>query len=686
MQVFLTTTGTQTNTTINDLGKAVFVHPKTNIPLIEPLGEFTEKDISTSSGLIAAVASGFITLTNIDGSNITTLTDITNKTNDHGNQTGLLDDDHTQYLNNTRGDARYLTKTLANGNIFVGSGSTAASVTMSGDATIDNTGVLTLNNLATPGTYRSVTVNAKGRVTSGTNPSTLAGYQISDAQPINGNLTELSNLSTTGLLSRNNGELETVSLTGGFNRISITNPTGFGNPLIDISSVYAGQNTITTVGTISSGVWNGTTIAIANGGTGSQTRSDAWNSLIPPVVGNFDKVLVATGTSATWQTYDLQKAYNASTSTEIVTNATLGALTVRRGSAADTDKVLDVFDGAGTSTFDVLGNGRVNIKKPVGGLNLSIAPVINDPNMGTKDTTVYIETTQSTTTDALRVYHTAGVAGTSGYTSLGFNGSAPELTLLDMDDDPSYITFSIARLGLATTPGTFAAPSIISKFGARGAVNNGLTGFSWLTNDGTSGSAPVEIMSCDKNFLAIPATTTALRAAPAANGMIAYNSSLNKVDAYENGAWTQFVDTTTNQTIAGNKTFTGKITANTDIQQYFNSTSVTTTINTFALIPGMTLTTTNLVTATYEVHAILNFRNTTTNSTVVEIQIFVNGVADADTLLTFTMASIVPMIIPIRKIYTNTAPSTVYTVRWRRVSGTATPTITNKKFIIQELL
>jgi hypothetical protein len=36
-------------------------------------------------------------------------------TTDHGSLTGLADDDHTQYHNNTRGDARYYTKTLLDG-------------------------------------------------------------------------------------------------------------------------------------------------------------------------------------------------------------------------------------------------------------------------------------------------------------------------------------------------------------------------------------------------------------------------------------------------------------------------------------------------------------------------------------------------------------------------------------------
>jgi hypothetical protein len=48
---------------------------------------------------------------------------------------------------------------------------------------------------------------------------------------------------------------------------------------IDIASTYAGQNTITTVGTITTGVWNGTAIALANGGTGATTAAGARTNL-----------------------------------------------------------------------------------------------------------------------------------------------------------------------------------------------------------------------------------------------------------------------------------------------------------------------------------------------------------------------------------------------------------------------
>ena len=50
---------------------------------------------------------------------------------------------------------------------------------------------------------------------------------------------------------------------------------------LDISASYVGQSSITTLGTITTGVWTGTTIAIANGGTGQVTAVLGFNALSP---------------------------------------------------------------------------------------------------------------------------------------------------------------------------------------------------------------------------------------------------------------------------------------------------------------------------------------------------------------------------------------------------------------------
>lgn len=71
------------------------------------------------------------------------------------------------------------------------------SITLSGDASgAGSTAIaVTLANSGVgAGTYRSVTVDVKGRVTAGTNPTTLAGYGISDAQPLDADLTAIAAL------------------------------------------------------------------------------------------------------------------------------------------------------------------------------------------------------------------------------------------------------------------------------------------------------------------------------------------------------------------------------------------------------------------------------------------------------------------------------------------------------------
>jgi hypothetical protein len=67
----------------------------------------------------------------------------------------------------------------------------------------------------------------------------------------------------------------------------------------------------------------------------------------------------AGGAAAGVSVSTLQNVYENSTSPEITTNSTLGAVTVKRGSAADTDTVMEVQNAAGTVTQSVTGNGVI---------------------------------------------------------------------------------------------------------------------------------------------------------------------------------------------------------------------------------------------------------------------------------------------------------------------------------------
>jgi hypothetical protein len=65
----------------------------------------------------------------------------------------------------------------------------------------------------------------------------------------------------------------TINAVGTDNRISVSANA------IDIASTYVGQNTITTVGTITTGTWNGVDVAVTDGGTGASTAADARTNL-----------------------------------------------------------------------------------------------------------------------------------------------------------------------------------------------------------------------------------------------------------------------------------------------------------------------------------------------------------------------------------------------------------------------
>jgi hypothetical protein len=65
----------------------------------------------------------------------------------------------------------------------------------------------------------------------------------------------------------------TLNVIGTTDRISVSADA------VDIASTYVGQASITTLGTITTGVWNGTDVAVTDGGTGSSTESGARTNL-----------------------------------------------------------------------------------------------------------------------------------------------------------------------------------------------------------------------------------------------------------------------------------------------------------------------------------------------------------------------------------------------------------------------
>ena len=88
---------------------------------------------------------------------------------------------------------------------------------------------------------------------------------LTDSTLSNNTQLPVSQFSGAGQITAGDGltkDSNTINAVGTSNRISVSANA------IDISTNYVGQNTITTLGTITTGTWNGTTIGTSKGGTG----------------------------------------------------------------------------------------------------------------------------------------------------------------------------------------------------------------------------------------------------------------------------------------------------------------------------------------------------------------------------------------------------------------------------------
>lgn len=136
-----------------------------------------------------------------------------------------------------------------------------------------------------------------------------AGISVSNGDGVAGNptlalandLAAVEGLAGTGLAIRTGASTWTNrSITGTANRVTVTDGDGVaGNPTLDIHASYVGQASITTLGTIATGVWNGTVINEAYGGTGESTYTNGQLLIGNTVTGGLDKATLTAGTNIT---------------------------------------------------------------------------------------------------------------------------------------------------------------------------------------------------------------------------------------------------------------------------------------------------------------------------------------------------------------------------------------------------
>ena len=105
----------------------------------------------------------------------------------------------------------------------------------------------------TAGTYQSITTDAYGRVTAGTNPTTLAGYAITDAQALDATLTALAGITVAA---------DKLIYATGADAFSTTDLPSYGRSLIAAISAGAAR-TVLALGTMAT--QDAGTVAITGG-------------------------------------------------------------------------------------------------------------------------------------------------------------------------------------------------------------------------------------------------------------------------------------------------------------------------------------------------------------------------------------------------------------------------------------
>ena len=353
-----------------------------------------------------------------------------------------------------------------------------------------NIGVASGTSLTTSGALRTATSLIIEDPGVGTNTITLQAPTLASSYvltfPIDDGLSgQILSTDGSGVLTWIDPNIGAVtSVSGTTNRITSTGGT---TPVIDISASYVGQTSITTLGTVATGTWNGNVITGQYGGTGVANTGRTIT-----VGGNFvtnDSVTI--GSTATInQLFYISSANNlsglASANSAVLVTSSTGAPTF---SSSMTNGQLIIGSSGATPVTATLTQGTgISITNGAGTITISTTGLVSS------------------------------VSGTTNrITSTG--GTTPVI-----DIAATYVgQTSITTLGTITS-GTWNSNIISSVYGGTG-VNNGANTITLAGNFITSGAFSTTLTSTNTTNVILPTTGTL-----ATTSQLPTPSALTKVD------------------------------------------------------------------------------------------------------------------------------------------------------------
>lgn len=201
---------------------------------------------------------------------------------------------------------------------------------------------------------------------------TLSGqnYLSITNQVITANAVDLSGANATGTLAAARFPALTGDVTTSAGSLATSIGAGKVTNTMLAGSITASKlvgTDIATVGTITTGTWNATTIAVANGGTGATTANGAVTNLLPTQTGQSGKVLTTNGTVTSWlavsgtgtvTSVSVTSANGVSGS--VATATTTPAITLTLGDITPSSVNSIILSGSATPTLAVTGASTIS--------------------------------------------------------------------------------------------------------------------------------------------------------------------------------------------------------------------------------------------------------------------------------------------------------------------------------------